>query len=68
MLIDLRALMLGIAFVASSIVVALAEPSKEKPASFAERFAEARPVRVILPAPWETSRTAVNADNAERSK
>lgn len=55
MFIDLRAIALGVVVATSSIVVAVAEPSKDERASFAETFAEARPIRVILPAPWEVS-------------
>lgn len=64
MLTDLRAIVLALAFLASSIVVALAEPSSEETVNSNQRVAEARPIRVILPAPWETSRTPVTPSTA----
>jgi hypothetical protein len=54
MLVDIRTVLLGLAFVVASFAVALAEPATERP-NFAERFADARPIRVVLPAPWEPS-------------
>lgn len=59
--IDIRTVILSIAFVASSIVVALAEPNSEGRADATEKLSEARPIRVILPAPWEPATSSPNA-------
>jgi hypothetical protein len=55
MLVDIRTVLLGLAFVVASFAVALAEPATGERPNFAERFADARPIRVVLPAPWEPS-------------
>ena len=54
---DLRAVVIATSFVLASIAVAAAEGAPDQPAKIAAgttgRVDEARPVRVILPAPWE---------------
>ncbi|MBC9876063.1 hypothetical protein G8O24_01715 [Bradyrhizobium sp. INPA01-394B] len=54
---DLRAVVIAASLVLASIAVAAAEGAPDQPAKMAagttDRAGEARPVRVILPAPWE---------------
>lgn len=54
---DLRAAMIAASFFLASIAVAAAEGTQDQPARIAaggaDHAGEARPVRVILPAPWE---------------
>jgi hypothetical protein len=57
MIFDLRAMVIAASLVLASIAVAAAEGAQDQPAGVAAGKAnhagEARPVRVILPAPWE---------------
>ncbi|WP_164718369.1 hypothetical protein [Bradyrhizobium sp. LVM 105] len=41
--------------------VALAEPTRDQVRPAAQGAAEARPIRVILPAPWEPATTQAEA-------
>jgi hypothetical protein len=54
---DLRALVIAASLVLASIAVAAAEGAQDQPRRVAggntDQAGEARPVRVILPAPWE---------------
>ncbi len=53
-MLDVRLLATSLAVLAALMSVALAEPAKEKiQPSNAQTPPEARPIRVILPAPWE---------------
>jgi hypothetical protein len=57
MVLDLRAVVIAASFILASIAVAAAEGAQVEPARVAAETtdiaAAARPIRVILPAPWE---------------
>ncbi|MBW7968394.1 hypothetical protein [Bradyrhizobium sp. BR 10289] len=57
MIFDLRAVVIAASFILASIAVAAAEGAKDQPARIAssasDHAGEVRPIRVILPAPWE---------------
>lgn len=57
MLFDLRAVVIAASFILASIAVAAAESAQDQPAKVAasttDATSEARPIRVVLPAPWE---------------
>jgi len=57
MMFDLRAVAIAASLILASIAVAAAEGGHEQPArvasSVSDHAGEARPMRVILPAPWE---------------
>lgn len=57
MVFDLRTAVIAASFILASIAVAAAESAPARPASVAAdtggQAGEARPIRVILPAPWE---------------
>ncbi|GGI32024.1 hypothetical protein [Bradyrhizobium guangdongense] len=54
---DLRAVVIAASLVLASIAVAAAEGAQDQPARIAagttDHAGDSRPVRVILPAPWE---------------
>jgi len=54
---DLRAVAIATSLILASIAVAAAEPAQDQPAKAAARTTDtasaARPIRVVLPAPWE---------------
>jgi hypothetical protein len=53
-MLDVRLLATALALTAALMSVALAEPEKDKlRQTNAQSAAEPRPVRVVLPAPWE---------------
>lgn len=57
MMFDLRAMAIAASLILASIAVAAAQGEAEQPARVAASAADtaiaARPIRVILPAPWE---------------
>lgn len=57
MLFDLRTFVIAASFILASIAVAAAEGAQDQPArvvaSTTANAGEARPIRVVLPAPWE---------------
>ncbi|MET4799203.1 hypothetical protein [Bradyrhizobium sp. LB11.1] len=57
MLFDLRAVVIAASLILASIAVAAAENAQDQPAGVTvatgANAGEARPIRVILPAPWE---------------
>jgi hypothetical protein len=59
-MLDVRLLATALALTAALMSVALAEPAKDKlhPTN-AQSAVEARPVRVVLPAPWEAKQPEV---------
>ena len=59
-MLDLRLAMTALAMLMAPITVAMAEPVKDQ-ARPAAQAAEARPIRVILPAPWEPATTQAEA-------
>ncbi|WP_298880664.1 hypothetical protein [uncultured Bradyrhizobium sp.] len=54
---DLRAMVIATSLILASIAVAAAETAPEQPAKAAvsttDTTSAARPIRVVLPAPWE---------------
>jgi hypothetical protein len=54
---DLRMVAIAASFILASIAVAAAEraPDQPAPAPRTESSDEARPIRVVLPAPWEAA-------------
>jgi len=66
MMFKVRALVIAASFILASIAVAAAESPQDQPARVATETSghasEARPIRVILPAPWEPA----PASSAER--
>lgn len=63
MVFDLRAMVIAASFILASIAVAAAETAPDQPAQATAagtsgKAAEARPIRVVLPAPWEPATTA----------
>lgn len=56
---DLRIVAIAASFVLASIAVAAADGAQEQPqAPRTETAGEARPIRVVLPAPWQTAAQA----------
>ncbi len=59
---DLRTAVIAASFILASIAVAAAEGAREQPVRIAsgatDHVGEARPIRVILPAPWEPAPAA----------
>ncbi len=54
-MLDLRVVATSFAMLVALVSVALAEPAKDQP-SASQSSAEARPIRVVLPAPWEPAK------------
>lgn len=54
-MLDVRLVIASIAVSISLMSVAFAEPTKDQAPPVARSSAEDRPIRVILPAPWEAS-------------
>ncbi|MDA9547879.1 hypothetical protein ACM43_26230 [Bradyrhizobium sp. CCBAU 45321] len=65
-MLDLRLVTTSLAMLLALVSVALAEPPKDKAAPVVQTAAEARPIRVILPAPWEP--TKGQAESVQSSK
>jgi hypothetical protein len=53
-MLDVRLVATCIAMSVAFMSVALAEPTKDEAPSNVQSSTEARPIRVILPAPWES--------------
>ncbi|MFB6420349.1 MULTISPECIES: hypothetical protein [Bradyrhizobium] len=60
-MLDLRLAMTALAMLMALITVATAEPVKDQARPAVQAAAEARPIRVILPAPWEPATTHAEA-------
>ncbi|WP_375159375.1 hypothetical protein [Bradyrhizobium sp. RDT46] len=58
-MLDVRLMTTSLAMLTALMSVALAEPTKD------QGQAEARPIRVILPAPWEPAPTQAEAPPAK---
>lgn len=62
MIVDLRAAVIAASFILASIAVAAAEGARDLPtrvaSGTADHVADVRPIRVILPAPWEPAPAA----------
>lgn len=71
MIIDLRIAAVAAGLIVASIAVAAADNSADKgpaaPAAQAQRAPELRPIRVVLPAPWEPAQTASAVSSAPRN-
>ncbi|WP_063921345.1 hypothetical protein [Bradyrhizobium sp. DOA1] len=52
-MLDLRVVTTSTAMLIAMMAVALAEPVKDKAPVAGQSATEARPIRVVLPAPWE---------------
>ena len=65
-MLDLRFVTTSLALLLALMSVALAEPVKDQAASVVQSAPEARPIRVILPAPWEP--TKGQAETVQASK
>lgn len=65
-MLDLRLVTTSLAVLVALISVALAEPVKDQAAPAVQNANEARPIRVILPAPWEP--TKGQAESVQSSK
>ncbi len=60
-MLDLRLVTTSLAMLIALLSVALAEPVKDQVRPAAQGAAEARPIRVVLPAPWEPATTQADA-------
>ncbi|MBR1167286.1 hypothetical protein [Bradyrhizobium liaoningense] len=65
-MLDLRLVTTSLAVLVALVSVALAEPIKDQSAPVVQSATEARPIRVILPAPWEP--TKGQAESVQSSK
>ncbi|TGN88839.1 hypothetical protein EOW77_0008230 [Bradyrhizobium yuanmingense] len=65
-MLDLRIVTTSLAMLLALVSVALAEPPKDNAPTVVQTAAEARPIRVILPAPWEP--TKGQAESVQSSK
>jgi hypothetical protein len=54
-MLNVRLVTTSLAMLVALMAAAAAEPVKDQAAPVVQSSAEARPIRVILPAPWETS-------------
>jgi hypothetical protein len=65
-MLDLRLVAASVAMLVALMSMALAEPGKDQPDPPVQASSEARPLRVILPAPWEPSKSRVEQDQASK--
>lgn len=65
-MLDVRLVTTSLAVMAALTSVALAEPVKDQAASLAQSTPEVRPIRVILPAPWQPTKS--QAESVQSSK
>lgn len=67
MMFDFRAVVIAASFILASIAVAAADGGHEQPARIgsgvSDHAGEARPIRVILPAPWEPAPAQAGAQS-----
>ncbi|PSO16088.1 hypothetical protein [Bradyrhizobium sp. MOS003] len=64
-MLDLRLATTSLAMLIALLSVALADPVKDQARPAAQGTAEARPIRVILPAPWEPATTQADARSSK---
>ncbi len=64
-MLNVRLVTTSLAVLIALMSVALAEPTKDQVRPAAQGTAEARPIRVILPAPWEPAKTQAEAQAAK---
>ncbi|UWU90771.1 hypothetical protein [Bradyrhizobium sp. CB1015] len=65
-MLDVRLVTTSLAVLVALISVALAEPVKDQAAPVVQSAPEARTIRVILPAPWEPTKS--QAESVQSSK
>ncbi|MCA1511601.1 hypothetical protein ABH999_000158 [Bradyrhizobium yuanmingense] len=65
-MLDVRLVTTSLALLVALMSVALGEPVKDQAAPVVQSAPEARPIRVILPAPWEP--TKGQAESVQSSK
>jgi len=66
-MLDLRLVTTSAAMLVAMMAVALAEPVRDQAPPPAQSAAEARPIRVVLPAPWEPA-TRSHGETTQASK
>jgi len=64
-MLDVRLMTTSLAMLVALMSVALAEPTRDQVRPAAQGAPEARPIRVILPAPWEPATTQAEAQSAK---
>ncbi|WP_245444418.1 hypothetical protein [Bradyrhizobium sp. Y36] len=64
-MLDMRVVTTSLAMLIALVSVALAEPIKDQARPAAQGTSEARPIRVILPAPWEPATAQADAQSAK---
>ena len=62
----MRVVTTSMAMLVALMTVALADPAKERPNPAVQSAAEARPIRVILPAPWEPAKGQAETTHASK--
>lgn len=60
-MLDVRLVTTSLAMLVALMSVALAEPAKDQAKPAVQSTADARPIRVILAAPWEPAKTQAEA-------
>lgn len=60
-MLDVRLVTTSLAMLIALMSVALAEPTKDQARPAAQAASEVRPIRVILPAPWEPATAQADA-------
>ncbi|WP_142252080.1 hypothetical protein [Bradyrhizobium sp. UNPF46] len=64
-MLDLRLVATSLAMLIALLSAALADPAKDQAQPAAQGAAEARPIRVILPAPWEPATKQAQAQSVK---
>lgn len=64
-MLDLRLVATSLAMLIALLSVALADPVKDQARPAVQSAAEARPIRVILPAPWEPATVQADAQSSK---
>lgn len=65
-MLDVRIVTTSLAMLVAAMSVALSEPVKNQTAPAVQSAGEARPIRVILPAPWEPAKGQVEQVQASK--
>ncbi|WP_407188576.1 hypothetical protein [Bradyrhizobium centrosematis] len=64
-MLDVRLVTTSLAMLIALLSVALAEPAQDQARPAIQGASEARPIRVILPAPWEPARPQAEAQSTK---
>ncbi|WP_339031732.1 hypothetical protein WI604_09505 [Bradyrhizobium symbiodeficiens] len=64
-MLDLRLVATSLAMLIALLSVALADPAREQVRPAVQGATDARPIRVILPAPWEPATTQAEAQSTK---